>query len=291
MRGTCRIRVAKDLGGLEMVEARHPEPRFGRHAHPTYAIGVVTSGINRFRYRGEWVQAPAGAICTVTPDEPHEVEPAGKVGFAYRCLYPSETQLRAAAAAVAGRKLRRTLALPPVISDEAAAGLISALFDMDGTEDGLARETRLAELLMRVTMRHALEPVASRAVEPLPRGVSRAREYLADNAAENVSLTDLATISAMDPFALVRGFTRAYGIPPHAWLVQQRVRRAKELLRAGQPLAEVAAALGFADQSHLTRHFKRLLGFTPGRYRRAVFNAGPLPTCGGCERSLRRLEG
>jgi AraC-like DNA-binding protein len=270
VQGTCRIRVAKDLGGLELVEARHPEPRFGRHAHPTYAIGMVTWGVNRFRYRGVWEQAPAGAICTVTPDEVHEVEPAGEIGFAYRCLYPSTSQLHAAAEAVAGRKLRRTLALPPVISDAAAAGLISALFDEDAAKDGLARGTRLAELLMRVTVRHALEPVASRAVEPLQRGVSRAREYLADNVAENVSLTDLAAISAMDPFALVRGFTRAYGIPPHAWLVQHRVRRAKELLRAGRQPADVAAALGFADQSHLTRHFHRLLGFTPGRYRRAV---------------------
>ncbi len=270
MRGTCRIRIAKDLGGLELVEASHPEPRFGRHSHPTYAIGIVTRGINRFRYRGEWEQAPAGAICTVTPEEVHEVEPAGEVGFAYRCIYPSATQIHGAAEAMSGRKLRRTLALPPVISDAKAAGLISVLFDEDVANGGLARETCLAELLMRVATRHALEPVESRASALLPKGISRAREYLADNLTENISLTDLAAISAMDPFALVRGFTRAYGIPPHAWLVQQRVRRAKELLRAGRQPADVAAALGFADQSHLTRHFRRLLGFTPGRYRCAV---------------------
>lgn len=270
MRGVCRIRIARDLGGLELVEARHPEPRFGRHAHATYAIGVVTWGVNRFRYRGEWQQAPAGALCTVTPEEVHEVEPAGEVGFAYRCIYPSVSQIQGAAEAVFGRRPRGTLALPPVIADATAGELVSALFDDGWEEGGLARETRLAELLMRVTARHALEAVASRASEPVPRGVSLAREYLADNLAENVSLTALAAISAMDPFALVRGFTQAYGIPPHAWLVQQRVRRAKDLLRAGQQPADAAAALGFADQSHLTRHFQRLLGFTPGRYRRAV---------------------
>lgn len=272
MRGSCRIRVADELGGIELVEALHPSPRFGRHAHPTYAIGVVTWGLNRFRYRGAWRCAPAGLLCTVTPGEPHEVEPAGDVGFAYRCLYPSEALLRAAAEGVSGRAVRRTLALPPVIEDRQAARLVSLIFDAeDDGEPRLATETRLMTLLARVALRHAEEPVRSgRSSLPMD-ALSRARDHLAANVAVNVSLSVLAGVAGLDPFSLVRGFSRAYGLPPHAWLVQERVRRAKDLLRAGRTPAEAAAETGFADQSHLTRHFRRLLGFTPGRYRRASF--------------------
>jgi AraC-like DNA-binding protein len=263
--------VAEDLGGIELVEALHPSPRFGRHAHPTYAIGVVTWGVNRFRYRGAWQTAPAGSLCTVTPDEPHEVEPEGDVGFAYRCLYPSEALLRSVAEDVSGKPVRRTLALPPVISDRDAARLLAELFDAERAgEPRLARETRLLALLARVGTRHAVEPVAARQPSLPPKGIARAREYLAAHVAENVSLSALAAVAGLDPYSLVRGFSRAHGLPPHAWLVQARVRRAKELLRSGRTPADAAIEVGFADQSHLTRHFKRLLGFTPGRYRRAV---------------------
>lgn len=271
MGGFCRIRVAEDLGGIELVEATHPSPRFGRHAHPTYAIGVVTWGVNRFRYRGAWQAAPAGSLCTVTPDEPHEVEPAVGVGFAYRCLYPSPEALRAAAEEASGRRVRRTLALPPVIADAATARLVSAVFDGEEEREArLARETRLLALLARVATCHGREPIAARERSLPGRAISRAREYLAANLAENVALTALSEVSGLDRFSLVRGFSRAYGLPPHAWLIQERVLRAKELLRRGSTPADAATALGFADQSHLTRHFKRLLGFTPGRYRRAV---------------------
>jgi AraC-like DNA-binding protein len=261
--------VAEELGGIELVEAVHPSPRFGRHAHPTYALGVVTAGVNRYRYRGAWVEAPAGSLCTVTPDEPHEVEPAGRRGFAYRCLYPTEELLRAAAEGVADRPVRGRLALPPVIADETAAGLVHALFDLSG-EPRLSAETRLLALLARVARRHALRPVQGRAAALPPRAVARARDFLAANAPGNVTLAELSAIAGLSPFALVRGFSAAYGLPPHAWLIQERVRRAKALLRSGSTPAEAAAAAGFADQSHLTRHFRRILGFTPGRYRRAL---------------------
>jgi AraC-like DNA-binding protein len=100
--------------------------------------------------------------------------------------------------------------------------------------------------------------------------LERAREYLAEHCCENVSLAQLAGVVALDPFALVRGFSRAFGLPPHAWMLQERVRRAQVLLRDGVPPAEAAVRVGFADQSHLTRCFKRMTGVTPGRYRASV---------------------
>jgi AraC-like DNA-binding protein len=84
------------------------------------------------------------------------------------------------------------------------------------------------------------------------------------------SLDELAAVAGATPFALLRAFQRAYGLPPHAYLVQLRVRRARELLERGVPPAVAAVSAGFCDQSHLSRHFRRIVGATPGLYQRAV---------------------
>ena len=269
MRASCQVRIDEELGGIELVEATHPRPHFGRHAHATYAIGFVAWGAIRFRYRGAFHVAAAGTLCTVTPDEPHTVEPAGDLGFAYRCLYPAASLLRSTAESVAGRRIRQTLALPPVIDDPRSARLVAAIFDAADGAARLERETRLSELLSRVATLHALEPIAERTPSLAAARIARARDYLGANLSRNVSLKALASVADLDPFSLLRGFSKTYGLPPHAWLTQERVRRAKGMLRSGLAPAAVAAAVGFADQSHLTRHFKRLLGYTPGRYRAA----------------------
>jgi AraC-like DNA-binding protein len=271
MDGTASVRIARDLGGLELIEAVHHRPNFPRHSHPTYAIGVVRAGANRFRYRGAFHTAPAGTLCTVTPDEAHSVEPAGDQGFAYWCLYPSLELVTGTAEAVGGKRPSGTLVLPPVIEDAEAARLLCAVFEAEAAiAPRMAREARLLALLSHVLVRHATASVVVRGKPASASALARAHDFLAACSAENMSLGQLAAMVGLDPFALVRGFTRAYGLPPHAWLIQERVRRAQACLRAGLSPAAVAAEVGFADQSHLCRHFKRIVGVTPGLYRRAA---------------------
>jgi AraC-like DNA-binding protein len=105
--------------------------------------------------------------------------------------------------------------------------------------------------------------------EPAP--VRRAREYLFENLADNVPLADLAAVAGVGTFRLLRAFRKVHGVPPHRYQLAQRIERAKRLIRdqAG-PLAAIAFETGFADQSHLTRNFKRWAGVTPYAYARAV---------------------
>ena len=271
MDGTASVRIARDLGGLELIEAVHHRPNFPRHSHPTYAIGVVRAGANRFRYRGAFHTAPAGTLCTVTPDEAHSVEPAGDQGFAYWCLYPSLDLVTGTAEAVSGTRPSGTLALPPVIEDTEAAALLCAVFEAEAAAaPRMARETRLLALLSHVLVRHATASVVVRGKPASTSALARARAILAACSSANLGLGQLAAMVGLDPFTLVRGFARAYGLPPHAWLIQERVRRAQACLRAGLSPAAVAAEVGFADQSHLCRHFKRIVGVTPGLYQRAA---------------------
>jgi AraC-like DNA-binding protein len=84
------------------------------------------------------------------------------------------------------------------------------------------------------------------------------------------SLLDLARLTGLSRYQVLRRFERAYGLPPHAWLLRRRAERARVLIRDGCTLAVAAVETGFADQSHMTRVFARQFGFTPGAWRRAA---------------------
>jgi AraC-like DNA-binding protein len=114
--------------------------------------------------------------------------------------------------------------------------------------------------------RHAAPPQVPRPPGRERRAVRLSREYLHEHAAENVTLEALARFAGLSAFHLCRVFRAAVGMTPHAYQTQARVRRAKSLLVAGLPITVVAAQTGFYDQAHLTRHFKRIVGLTPGQY-------------------------
>ena len=103
-----------------------------------------------------------------------------------------------------------------------------------------------------------------------PRAVAEAVAFIHDNCTREISLSDIAAAARLSPFHLARVFKQAMGVSPHQYLIQLRVNSARWLLSAGsgeRSLAELANAVGFADQSHLTRHFKRVLGMTPRQFR------------------------
>jgi AraC-like DNA-binding protein len=138
------------------------------------------------------------------------------------------------------------------------------------SSSNLARETAAVDVAATLVARHARNAPAERRRTPEPAAMARAREYLNDHLETNVSLLELVGLTGLAAPALVHAFATTVGLPPHAYHVQVRVNRARALLKRGEPLARVAAATGFTDQSHLTRHFRRIVGVTPGVYAAAV---------------------
>lgn len=96
--------------------------------------------------------------------------------------------------------------------------------------------------------------------------IRRVADYLRDHLSDNLSLDDLARVADMNRFVLLRQFREATGVTPHQFQRIHRVIQAKRHLRDGMPLAEIASACGFADQSHMTREFKRRTGITPSAF-------------------------
>jgi transcriptional regulator GlxA family with amidase domain len=101
------------------------------------------------------------------------------------------------------------------------------------------------------------------------RPVIRARDHLKQRFQETVTLDDLVEVASLSRYHLLRSFSAHVGLPPHAYQMRLRIERAMALLRSGLPAGTVAGLAGFADQSHLTRNFRRLLRVTPAEYARA----------------------
>ncbi|HBV97212.1 MAG: AraC family transcriptional regulator [Peptococcaceae bacterium BICA1-7] len=260
------------LGGLELMRAAYVNQSFPRHFHRRFALGVIEGGALGFSYRGERLVAHAGCINLANPGEAHTGSAASPEGWVYRMFYMDPALLRQAASEAAGRPWEQPYFRPGVIRDDHLAWLIRSLhMAMESTGGSfLEQETLFLWTLTQLLLRHGEECKV-----PGPPGrehlaVKRAREYIESNYSGEVSLKDLCGAACLSPFHLTRVFSRDLGIPPHVYLTQVRVDRARDLLARGLPPAEVACAAGFSDQSHLTRHFKRITGITPGQYSHSV---------------------
>jgi transcriptional regulator GlxA family with amidase domain len=133
----------------------------------------------------------------------------------------------------------------------------------------LERDIAWLTFLMRLLTRHADSRQAVPRANREPRAVAIALEILRSRPSDRVTLAELGRVANITPARLCRAFAHHVGVPPHAYQLRLRIENAKQLLLEGYPVAAVAAATGFADQSHFGRHFKRIVDTTPSRYRSA----------------------
>lgn len=256
----------KDVTGVTALHARFVEHRYPRHSHPYSVVGLVESGVQAFSYRGSRYCTPAGRIFVVNCDEPHTGEAATSEGYVYRTLYVEPEFLLRTLREVGG-PLETPYLRGAVLDDPK---LLSALSRLHGALSRRATALEQQSLLLEAVMLLLLHHADARCVEPRaarePRAVARARDYIEAHCDQDISLAELAQSVGLSPFHLARIFAKAAGMPPHAYLEGVRIRNACALLDRGEPIAAVAASVGYADQSHLTRRFRRFLGITPRQY-------------------------
>ncbi|MFC5744909.1 helix-turn-helix transcriptional regulator [Actinomadura rugatobispora] len=262
---------------LDLMAARIGRRHYAPHSHEEFAIGVCTGGLEAIRYRGELRYNGPGSVVVVEPGEPHTGGPANEQGFAYRVLYPAPSLL-----AELGRG-----ALPhfrdAIIADDDLARRMwtvhRALTRRPGQgarPEPLEGESMLLSLLDVLVRRHAgrsagAAVLGGRRHDTAAAWIARTVSVrLADELTGPPTLEEMAADLGLSRYQVLRGFREIMGMPPYAWLAQHRVARARSLLDAGLPPAEAAARVGFADQAHLTRWFRRVLGVTPGAYRNSV---------------------
>lgn len=258
------------LPGVDLLTARYVRHTFARHTDDGYVIAAVTSGVQAIGMPGGPERAGPGEVVLINPDTPHSAHAGTEDGWSYRVLYPARG-LVAAVAAETGGAPGTPAFTATVLHDPEAARLIGGVHRAAESDNALAADTLLRQVVARLLARHGASAFGAERGMRAAAGqgaASRARDLLAASLADPPSLERLAAQTGASPFGLLRAFKRAYGLPPHAWLTGERVRAARRLLDSGAALAETATAVGFTDQSHLSRHFSRIVGVPPGAYRR-----------------------
>lgn len=256
-----------ELPGVDLLRARYVHKTFVRHTHENFVIAAIADGVEVFHHRGSDQYAGAGALALVNPDTPHTGRAGVPEGWRYGAVYPSPEVVAEIAAETTA--IRGTPGfVSPVLDDPYTVSLVHQVLRAADEGNALAADTLLRVAVTRL-LRLNGGTLPQREVRTAgARIAARARAVLQERMAGPPTLEKLAEELGTSPFALLRAFRDAYGMPPHTWLTDARVRRARGLLDAGVTPAEAAVAVGFADQPHLNRHFTRMVGVPPGAYQR-----------------------
>ncbi len=249
-------------GVVEVFHAHFTEHAYPMHVHDAWTLLIVDDGAVRYDLDRHERGTPSNTVSLLPPQVPHNGSPVTPHGFRKRVLYLDMTQLDESfiGPAVDGPDLTE-----PVLRRR--VGQLHTVLANRGDEFEAA--SRLALITER--LREHLRPRSRSALGGAApeRGVAQSlRDLLDERLLQGIALQEAARLVHAHPAHLVRAFSGAFGIAPHQYLMSRRIDLARRLLLDGQPPGEVATAAGFYDQSHLTRHFKRVVGITPGRYAR-----------------------
>lgn len=262
------------LAGVELLSARYIDQRFAPHVHDGYVIGMIMAGAQRYRYRGAEHLAGSGTLVLINPDELHTGHKGTEDGWLYRAFYPDSGQITSLLAELELPTQHLPAFGATLYRDQDLVNGFCQLHRLlESPATALQQQTAWRELVLSLLQRHAAVPDAGKPGKE-HRAVGLAKELLHAQLVAPPSLEELAAAVNLSPFHFARVFRQATGMPPHTWLVQQRIARARALLQSGCLPLEVAMQLGFADQSHLSRQFKQAYGVGPAAYRTARQSPG-----------------
>ena len=240
---------------------------FPSHFHEHYVVGFIERGRRILTVKGECHITTPGELLLFNPGDNHACESENGQPLDYRCINITQSVMTKAAREIAG------LEQAPIFTHHVLvqSGLTDDLRELHTMilrgDTGVQKEERfyflLEQLLRDYTQPGESEPKMEQRAE-----IRAVCDYLAANYARTVSLDALAKIACLSKYHLLRAFTKETGITPYCYLETIRIDRAKELLKSGKSPAEVAQATGFSDQSHFSNAFKRMIGLTPGQFRR-----------------------
>ncbi|MBU2112929.1 MAG: AraC family transcriptional regulator [Gammaproteobacteria bacterium] len=254
--------VKRAAGETERIEACFSGLAYAPHSHDTYTLALTTFGVQSFNYRGELRHSLPGEVVILHPDETHDGQAGSDSPFAYRAISIKPVEIQ---------NILQGASLPflpgGVSRDPRFVHIASRL---------LAEFNRPLQTLEQQDLIYAfassLQQVSGNSVKHTQANytaIKRVREYIDDvitidcAMSHDITLDELAVIAQYSKWQVARDFRSLYGTTPYRYVTLKRLQKAKALIERGQPLAQVAFSSGFADQSHLTRHFKQCFGTTP----------------------------
>jgi len=264
---------SREVGPLVIETYRYeagPAGTVPSHSHPDYQLCLSVDFPGEVRYRGAWRPVGPGDLNIVEPGEVHaDRDPRPREAATHFVVaYIGHEDLLAVSRDIGGEAGTPTFR-EPVFNDLGLARLMLTL----ATPAASALATDSAAMLMTVGLLQRHGSIIQRRAAMAQADIELARSYLEDRLDRNIRLGEVATAAGVSPYTLARLFHRQVGMPLHAYHVMARVMRGKDELRRGARIIDVADRLGFADQSHFARHFRRVVGIAPGEFVRRVRRA------------------
>lgn len=268
----AHIWTPETFDGLFLLKARFLHFAYKKHVHEEFGIGVIEQGTEKFQYQGETHFAPASSIITVNPNIIHDGSAATEHGYQYRMAYVQRAFIEGILSEFLSHPASLGYFSTPVTFDaDISRRLLYALRLLEQPSPSrLETQSVFLHTLADLFVRHARPHVFPKPVAAHPGVIRKACELIHARVAENISLDDIASEVGVSRFYFLRLFKTSIGLSPHAYLMMRRLELAKHLIQQGESLAQAAYGAGFADQSHMTRHFKSAYGFTPGQFQHAI---------------------
>lgn len=254
--------IKRAAGDTERIEACFSGLAYAPHSHDTYTLALTTLGVQSFNYRGELRHSMPGDVVILHPDETHDGQAGSDSPFAYRAISINPVDVQ---------HILKGASLPflpgGVTKDPRFVGIASQMLAEFNRPLATLEQQDLifafANTLQQVTCNRIQHTHANF------MAIKRVREYIDDMLAIeaglpiDITLDELAKIAQYSKWQVTRDFRSLYGTTPYRYVTLKRLQKAKALIESGVPLAQVAFSCGFADQSHLSRHFKQCFGTTP----------------------------
>lgn len=259
------------VNGMTLMHARFLDHTFERHSHDCFVIGTTTQGIQRFRSRGRQYDSRPGDFVLFNPDEDHDGKPGTVDGFRYTIWYVPLVVVAKSLGADDGAMRGQYFSSPNVTDRQMAATFMALSASLTKAPYEALRVEALMEAFFGAMLdRHGERgPVRLLSSDNASlAGLARVKDTIQAYYANDLTVSDLASIAGLSRAHLTRAFSAAFRMPPHVYLNAVRISQAQKLVRLGIPLTTVALECGFADQSHFTRRFKGAVGATPSAWRR-----------------------
>jgi len=264
--GTYLFQDLRDSLGIEVVYGENVTHDFSRHTHRVLCVGAVAVGLRTLLCRGYEYKVTPGQIFLIPPNEAHACSPTSEA-HTYRLLLISSDVLRKI---LPDFEENQTIFTHLVVDDKNLYEQLLALHRLlESNETNFIKQSVLVSVIGDIAERCVALQGKLQMRHKQYESIKRAQIYIEEHYGENFSLDDIAAHAYLSPYYLIRAFSRVIGLPPHIYQQQIRMRHAKEMLGQSISLAEVADQIGFADQSHFSNVFKKMVGVTPGEYKKS----------------------
>ncbi|HEX5153648.1 MAG TPA: AraC family transcriptional regulator [Parafilimonas sp.] len=258
---------------VSFYECRYSNFSYPRHFHEEYLVEIVIKGKNKFYCGGKNVSAQPGNIVLINPGEIHDGTAPKNEMLEYKVFYVDPAVLHELFCEQ--YKPQNLLSInfrQCLVNDALLFQKINTYFDALQQEhtDNLEASQLYYELMAYIMSRYSTLQSAGEKRSPYYQSnLETLKEYINDNIGDKLLLKDLSRVSAISPFHLLRIFTCNTGITLHKYITVKRIERSKQMLRNKHQIGDISYTLGFSDQSHFTRHFKKMVGTTPAEFQRS----------------------